>query len=121
MQDSPNNVVVSQRLRNNDYRLFPDSLRQRPGKAENIEQKVPLMSDGTISEEYLCKIFPNYQRNGIFVEYWNDSDGQPERTSLVINDGKVFPPEHGWHTRPEWAFEGPCYYLPECAYYTKKI
>ena len=100
---------------------------------------IPLMPDGTMSVPYLCNslgmsgpsicnenavpwppaanrytLDPMKYRSinwGIFVMYWKSSNGKPEEKELVIKENKVLPPQYGWHALPEWAFDGPYYFV----------
>ena len=92
---------------------------------------IPLMPDGTMSMSYLQNVFTREveQRDAmierddwidystiekdlaIYAIYWKSSDGKREEKELIVQDGRVLPPESGWFTRPTWAFDGPHYHL----------
>ena len=91
---------------------------------------MPLMSDGKISFSYLqyvfnCRIeasddygndplidYSNIEKDlAIYVTYWKNSNGERDEKELIIQDGKVLPPECGWFKRPTWAFDGPFFHL----------
>ena len=91
---------------------------------------MPLMSDGKISFLYLQYEFnrrieatedygndpsidySNIENDlAIHVIYWKNSNGERDEKELIVQDGKVLPPECGWFMRPTWAFDGPFFHL----------